>query len=500
MLNIYKHRNGLNIIPRPDGATAPNAMGDLAVSSVTGGLYYNNGSGISELLTDTINASNVTFVDGTDNTKQLKIDLSGATTGTTTTLHFVQTADRDIIFPDASDTLVGRNTTDTFTNKSIDANSNSISNISNSNLNGSAAIINANLNVMPSFTFKGNSSSSSSIPQDLTISQVNALLGTTGAAVTVGPFDSQPPTAEGLALVGGVLTAQSADATHPGMVNNTTQTFSGQKTFTSTIIANLTSTTSSPAIISSQNNQNIQFAPNGSGIVQVQGSLEIAQNLRFDEAIDTTTTGAQATLTSFSTSYIKVTNVSLGSLSGIPAGSQGQLLVLTNGTGAAFLVNNQDVGVTAANRIITGTNNFITFSDAASLIFIYDSNSSRWRIVGGSGSGGSASTFGTRGVPLAIVAANGFNPAAFNMSTTASNQIIFVVGALGPVIITASPAIQPGTIVGQVMQIVGRDNTNTVTIPNQSGAVELNGDCILGFSDVLSLVFDGTAWVETSRS
>lgn len=54
------------------------------------------------------------------------------------------------------------------------------------------------------------------------------------STITVGNLDAQAVNAQGLALVANVLSTQSADATHPGMVNNTTQTLgSGVKTFTS---------------------------------------------------------------------------------------------------------------------------------------------------------------------------------------------------------------------------------------------------------------------------
>lgn len=58
-----------------------------------------------------------------------------------------------------------------------------------------------------------------------------------GAATSIGALDAQAANAQGLALVSHVLSTQSADATHPGMVNNTTQTFSGVKTFSSAINA-----------------------------------------------------------------------------------------------------------------------------------------------------------------------------------------------------------------------------------------------------------------------
>jgi hypothetical protein len=107
--------------------------------------------------------------------------------------------------------------------------------------------------------------------------------------------------------------------------------------------------------------------------------------------------------------------------------------------------------------------------------------------------------FGTRASPLSITAGSGL-VGGTNVSTTALDCISFIQGSGGPVTITASPAIAAGTIIGQELQIIGRSNTNTVTIPNQSGAVELNGVCTLGASDMLTLIFDGTAWVEKCRN
>ena len=55
------------------------------------------------------------------------------------------TADRTILLPNADDTLVGKATTDTLTNKSIAASTNTITGLTNTNLSGTAAISNANL-------------------------------------------------------------------------------------------------------------------------------------------------------------------------------------------------------------------------------------------------------------------------------------------------------------------------------------------------------------------
>lgn len=62
--------------------------------------------------------------------------------------------------------------------------------------------------------------------------------------VTIGNLDAQTANTKGLAFVSGVLSSQSADATHPGMVNTTTQSMAGNKTFTGNVTAaNLQATT-----------------------------------------------------------------------------------------------------------------------------------------------------------------------------------------------------------------------------------------------------------------
>ena len=48
---------------------------------------------------------------------------------------------------------------------------------------------------------------------------------------SVGTIDSVSPSANGLVIAGGVIYAQSASTTYPGMMNTTTQSFAGNKTF-----------------------------------------------------------------------------------------------------------------------------------------------------------------------------------------------------------------------------------------------------------------------------
>lgn len=89
-------------------------------------------------------------------------------------------------FPNATDSLLGAESVQWMSNKTIDANANTISNLTNSNLSGSAAVSNANLAAMNNSTVKGNVSGTSATPSDLTAGQLTAMIdvytGDTGSA------------------------------------------------------------------------------------------------------------------------------------------------------------------------------------------------------------------------------------------------------------------------------------------------------------------------------
>jgi len=73
------------------------------------------------------------------------VAFAGSTSGATTLVATAVAGTTSLILPAASDTLVGKATTDTLTNKSIAAGTNTISGLTNSNLSGTAGITNANL-------------------------------------------------------------------------------------------------------------------------------------------------------------------------------------------------------------------------------------------------------------------------------------------------------------------------------------------------------------------
>lgn len=66
--------------------------------------------------------SSTLIIGAVDNTKELAVSIVGASTGTRMTLTSSHTDNRTIIIPDASDTLVARDTTDVLTNKTLTGN------------------------------------------------------------------------------------------------------------------------------------------------------------------------------------------------------------------------------------------------------------------------------------------------------------------------------------------------------------------------------------------
>ena len=125
-------------------------------------------------------------------------------------------------------------------------------------------------------------------------------------------------------------------------------------------------------------------APATREVLQYDGTDWV--NVKLDLSANDNATGSNVTLTAVASSIVRLTNASLVSIDMIPAGYSAQKFVLTNATSVPVLISN-DIGATAADRILTGTGADLTIANDASVILVYDITSSRWRIVGGSGSG-----------------------------------------------------------------------------------------------------------------
>lgn len=93
------------------------------------------------------------------------------------------------------------------------------------------------------------------------------------SSFTIGTYDGTSPSANGLVFTGGQLYAQSASATVPGMVNTSTQTLAGSKTFSGLINADggIDRSTSGTLTIGATNSNIINIGNSGA-TVNIQGT------------------------------------------------------------------------------------------------------------------------------------------------------------------------------------------------------------------------------------
>lgn len=98
----------------------------------------------------------------------------------------------------------------------------------------SHAVTNSKMAQMATLTLKGNDTGITADPQDLSVSEVQTMLGTSGTNtgdVTLSPFGTVP-NSNAASLTGQALTLQPADATHPGGLSILSQSIAGNKTMT----------------------------------------------------------------------------------------------------------------------------------------------------------------------------------------------------------------------------------------------------------------------------
>ena len=64
--------------------------------------------------------------------------------------------------------------------------------------------------------------------------------------------------------------------------------------------------------------------------------------------------------------------------------------------------------------------------------------------------------------------------------------------------ISANPQVSNGAFVGQALILVGRSDTNTITLEDGDG-LSLNGTIELFLNSVIELIWSGSVWLEKSR-
>lgn len=184
------------------------------------------------------------------------------------------------------------------------------------------------------------------------------------------------------------------------------------------------------------------------------GANEFTSTVSLDILTDSATTGADQTLDAPTKGIIRLTNASLTSLVGITAPASDVLLVLVNATGSAITIKN-DTTATAANRFLTGTAGDLSMANGASLWLVYDAVSARWRVIGGSG-GSSTKVSTAQSIP---------NAGTVSLTNFDAIQVIPASGNAGAATLSATPfGSGGGWVDGLLAEIVGTDDTNTISI------------------------------------
>lgn len=118
------------------------------------------------------------------------------------------------------------------------------------------------------------------------------------------------------------------------------------------------------------------------GLISTTGNVQLAQ---LEELVDnnSTLTGANQTVTTTS-GIVRLSNSGLTSIDLITGPTDGKNVTIVNQTGNTITINN-NTGSTAAQRILTGTKANLTLKDEASILLKYDVTELRWMIIGGTG-------------------------------------------------------------------------------------------------------------------
>ncbi|MGZ3770056.1 MAG: hypothetical protein ACXVCP_00410 [Bdellovibrio sp.] len=274
--------------------------------------------------------------------------------------------------------------------------------------------------------------------------------------VTTGLVEASSVTNTELGYLSGVTSAiQTQINAKEGSVSSgtTAQYYRGDKTWqtldkTAVGLANVDNTSDATKNSATANLSNKTFTNKTTFNAEIVGA-----------SADISTSGSGITIAAPGVLVNNLTG-SLTSLSGITAVTGVQPLILVNKSGADLTVKNEDATATAANRIITGTANDLTFKSLASLWLIYDLTAARWRVVGGSGGSNIVVTSSLS------LAASG----TLTLDATSTVQTILVQGASAPVTLSTTPFGSTAPQNGTNVTLIGNSSANTVTIPSNDAA------------------------------
>jgi hypothetical protein len=120
----------------------------------------------------------------------------------------------------------------------------------------------------------------------------------------------------------------------------------------------------------------------------INGETIINNSLAIQGGTDYVTTGSQNDVDLGTASTVRYIGAGIATFTGLDNGADGKILILHNDSGSTLSLANEDVLSTAQNRIVTGSGAQLDLTTGKAVMLQYDASALRWRVVGGTGSGG----------------------------------------------------------------------------------------------------------------
>lgn len=409
--------------------------------------------------------------------------------------------------PAATDTLVGRASTDTLSGKSISADSNTITNIDNNEIKAAAAIAVNKLAALTASRAVVSDGSGFLASATTTATEIGYVNGVTSAIQT--QLDGKEASITTLSIAKGGTNSGAA------LNNNRVMISSGSA------IVEATAITASRALVSDANGipvhatttateigyvngvtSAIQTQLNAKAadadVVKLTGAQTVAGVKTFSDyvergvtdSITAFATGGQASATQLTKDFNRVTTVaSPGDSVKLPSAIAGrEVTVINDGASilAVFPASGESIDALAANASTT-----LNPDASAKYVCLTDGV---WQSQALGGGGGE--TFqGSNTSPKLIVAASGITSS--QISTTATRQVIYAEGSVAATEcdISSNPQIAAHTVVGAYLEIIGTSSTAPIKLENGTGLSLKAASRILNQGSVLGLRWNESASV-----
>lgn len=283
-------------------------------------------------------------------------------------------------------------------------------------------------------------------------------LAAPGSALSIGMIDSTTASSNGAAINVNQLIMQSASGTVPGLVNLTTQTFLGQKTFTTGLTGTLTGHASLDVAISTLGNLTDAGTD---GIVVTGGTGAVVGSVSLAQHVADTTHNGYLSSTDWNTFNSKQSTLTIGNFT--DAGTDG--ITVTGGTGAVIGSGTsiaQHVADTTHNGYLSSTdwNTFNNKQSTLTLGNLTDVGTDGITIIGGTGavvgSGTSISQHVADTTHSGYLSSTDWN--TFNGKQAAGNYITALTGDV--------TATGPGSVASTVAKIAGTTVSGTTGSTN----------------------------------